>query len=265
MMPQFDEIQRRGLAVRTVAEDGALAPRIGALSDSIWPRFVVEAHTPRDHPYPADWPGIFARWPQYQFGLLDQDTDELVGAAHALSFAWDGAGADLPDFGWDWAMWQGKQDYLAGATPHTMCALSITVDPRYRGQGLSTLLVSIMRDATARAGFTRLLAPVRPTLKHRYPITPMAVYANWRNQRGEPLDPWMRVHARLGATIAKPCDKSMNLAGSVADWESWAEIPFPTSGAYIFPGLFAPVVIDRESDEGVYVEPNVWMVHDVSA
>ena len=186
MMPLFDEIQRRGLAVRTVAEDGALAPRIGALSDSIWPRFVVEAHTPRNHPYPADWPGIFARWPQYQFGLLDQDTDELVGAAHALSFAWDGAGADLPDFGWDWAMWQGKQDYLAGATPHTMCALSITVDPRYRGQGLSTLLVSIIA-MPRRAGFTPLAPSARPSST----ATPSPPWQSMRTgaTSGEPLDP----------------------------------------------------------------------------
>jgi hypothetical protein len=35
----------------------------------------------------------------------------------------------------------------------------------------------------------------------------------------------------------------------------------PESGVYIVPGALVPIEIDREQDEGVYVEPNVWMVH----
>ena len=36
---------------------------------------------------------------------------------------------------------------------------------------------------------------------------------------------------------------------------------FPETGAYVVPGALVPVEIDRERDEGLYVEPNVWMVH----
>jgi hypothetical protein len=35
----------------------------------------------------------------------------------------------------------------------------------------------------------------------------------------------------------------------------------PESGAYVVSGALVPIEIDRERDEGVYVEPNVWMVH----
>ena len=35
----------------------------------------------------------------------------------------------------------------------------------------------------------------------------------------------------------------------------------PESGAYVVPGALVPVEIDRERDEGVYVEPNICMVH----
>jgi hypothetical protein len=35
----------------------------------------------------------------------------------------------------------------------------------------------------------------------------------------------------------------------------------PESGTYVVPGALVPIEIDRERDEGVYVEPNVWMVH----
>ena len=36
---------------------------------------------------------------------------------------------------------------------------------------------------------------------------------------------------------------------------------FPDSGSYVVPGALVPVEIDLERDEGLYREPNVWMVH----
>jgi hypothetical protein len=36
---------------------------------------------------------------------------------------------------------------------------------------------------------------------------------------------------------------------------------FPETGADVVPGALVPVEIDRERDEGLCVEPNVWMVH----
>ena len=36
---------------------------------------------------------------------------------------------------------------------------------------------------------------------------------------------------------------------------------FPESGDYIVPDALAPVSIDREANEGVYLEPAIWMLH----
>jgi hypothetical protein len=49
----------------------------------------------------------------------------------------------------------------------------------------------------------------------------------------------------------------------VAEWEEWTGMAFPESGDYVVPGALVPVQIDRERDEGRYVEPNVWMRHAV--
>jgi hypothetical protein len=38
---------------------------------------------------------------------------------------------------------------------------------------------------------------------------------------------------------------------------------FPQSGEYIIPGALSPIEVNVETDEGVYVEPNVWIVHEV--
>jgi len=40
---------------------------------------------------------------------------------------------------------------------------------------------------------------------------------------------------------------------------------FPETGRYVVPGALEPVAIDREYDQGLYVEPNLWMLHGVAA
>jgi hypothetical protein len=40
-------------------------------------------------------------------------------------------------------------------------------------------------------------------------------------------------------------------------------LSFPDSGPYVIPLATQPVVIDRERDEGIYHDQNVWMVHDL--
>jgi len=89
----------------------------------------------------------------------------------------------------------------------------------------------------------------------------MERYIGWRRPDGTHLDPWLRTHERLGAEIVKVAPESSRVPGSVAEWEEWAQLTFPETGAYVVRGALVPVEIDRERDEGLYVEPNVWMVH----
>ena len=56
----------------------------------------------------------------------------------------------------------------------------------------------------------------------------------------------------------------MVISGTVAEWEEWTGMAFPESGDYVVPSALVPVQIDRERDEGRYIEPNVWMRHDVA-
>lgn len=254
-----------GYTLRTVAEDPELVARAQDLVDTVWPRFVTETGPPAGHDMPVDWMGINRRWPQLQFALLEPETDALVVTANMLMLAWDGDAADLPNTGWNWAMYQGALDHAAGATPGIACALSVTVDPAHQGHGLSRLAIQVMRMFAGEAGVTRLIAPVRPTWKARYPITPIADYCRWMNGDGLPFDPWLRVHVRLGATIVKPCERSMLMAGSVAEWEEWLRLTLPASGDYVAPGLLAPLHVDRARDACLYVEPNVWVEHRLSS
>ena len=42
------------------------------------------------------------------------------------------------------------------------------------------------------AGLDRVIAPARPSLKTRYPLTPMENFARWNRGDGLHLDPWVR-------------------------------------------------------------------------
>jgi hypothetical protein len=64
-------------------------------------------------------------------------------------------------------------------------------------------MIERMREIGHAHGLDTLIAPVRPTLKHRYPLTPIERYITWRRPDGTDLDPWLRTHERLGAELAR--------------------------------------------------------------
>ena len=118
-----------------------------------------------------------------------------------------------------------------------------------------------MRCATPRAsgGLRGVLAPVRPTLKERYPLIPIERYVTWRRDDGAHFDPWIRLHERVGGEILAPAPRSMVIEAPVADWEDWTAMRFPADGTYIVPGMLAPLEV--RDGVGVHVEPNVWLRH----
>jgi hypothetical protein len=124
-------------------------------------------------------------------------------------------------------------------------------------------MVQAMRAIGQAKGFKYLVAPVRPNQKSQYPLIRIDDYIEWTNEEGLPFDAWLRVHAHAGAKIIKPCHEAMNIRGTRAEWQEWTGLKFPQSGAYYIPGALNPVEINLEKDEGVYIEPNVWMVHEL--
>jgi hypothetical protein len=221
-----------------------------------WPEFMLHDPVANQH-----WGNLYHRFPEFQFALVQPGTEDVVAVGASIPLAWDGHPRDLPDEGWDWALAQGFKDDAAGRTPKVQCALAITIPKPHRGKGLSAYAVRTMKAIGEANGLDRLLVPARPILKSRYPLTPMERYVQWCNDQGQPFDPWMRVHTRLGAEIVKVCPRSMCITGTVADWEGWTGMCFPESGTYIVPEALVPVEIDRDTDQGTYVEPNVWMWH----
>ena len=200
------------------------------------------------------WDRQYEEYPDLQLYLVD-DEDRLVAESNAVPIPF-GPG-ELPDDGWDAAL----ERAFAGEPAQAVSAIAITIGVEERGRGLSKVMLAGMREVVAARGLADLVAPVRPSEKHRYPLTPMGRYVEWRRDDGKLVDAWLRTHEQAGATLVSVAPMSMRISGSVADWESWTGLRFPDTGMYVVPGALVPVEIDRERDEGVYVEPNVWMHH----
>jgi GNAT superfamily N-acetyltransferase len=239
--------------VASYLERPDLADRTGEIDD-VWPEFVHHARLNRH------WHRLREDYLDFQLVLYDVDRDRLLGRGHAIPFPWDGRSEDLPD-GVEGVFDRVFEDGARPAT--TLSAVAAVLDPRFQGRGLSGLVIEGMRAAAARHGLDALVAPVRPTLKSRYPLAPMERYLTWRRADGELLDPWLRVHERLGAEILGVCPGSLIVEGTVAEWEEWTAMAFPDSGRYVVEEALVPVEINRAADLGRYVEPNVWMRHSV--
>lgn len=201
----------------------------------------------------AFWGRLTTERPDFQFHVIGDD-DHVLARARSVPVRWDGSVEDLPA-GIDGAIARGFDEGGANA----LCALVIMIPRNLQGRGLSSVAAAAMGEVALRQGLNALIAPVRPSLKERYPLVSIERYAQWRRNDGLLFDPWMRVHERLGATVLKTETRSLRITGTVAEWEGWTQMAFPESGDFWFPGGLAPVQIDRPGDSGSYWEPNVWM------
>ena len=235
--------------VRYADRPDLLERRFEELTRPTFPAYMNE-----NEPGNLYWSRLYTDFPDFQVALVDGD--ELLAEAHAIPLPWDGSLEDLPA-GWD-------EGFVRGMTsdrPHdALMAIAISVAPSQQGRQLSSRMIGSFTDNARQAGLENgVIAPVRPTWKERYPLIPMERYARWTRDDLLPFDPWLRVHARLGAELLEVCPASMRIEGGVGEWEDWTGLAFPDDGDYLVPGALVPVCV--EDGRGIYVEPNVWMRH----
>jgi hypothetical protein len=109
-----------------------------------------------------------------------------------------------------------------------------------------------------------LLAPIRPTEKFRYPLASLESYGGQHRADGLPVDPWQRVHARLGVVPVSIEDAWLSVAATADEWSAWTGITMTSSGRYVVPDALVPVHMDAESGVGHYVEPHLWMRYRIA-
>lgn len=243
-----------GTTPYTAAERPDLWER-GIASADVWPEYNLHGDVLNQW-----WGHLDEELADFQFVLYDDEADAVVAEGHTGPLWWDGDDATLPP-GIDAALEQVFARARAGEPVNTLCALAAETPRTGRARGMAEQILGAMSELARRHGLERVIAPVRPSAKHLYPLAPIERYVTWRRPDGQLLDPWMRVHERLGARVSTPLPESLRITGTVAEWESWTQMAFPESGTYVFPEGLATLDVDREADRGGYWEPNVWMIH----
>jgi GNAT superfamily N-acetyltransferase len=240
------------MSVRVVSaaeEQLSRHPSFAGIHD-VWPAFMFHDAVVNEH-----WDDLYVYRPEFQFYVYDDAVDRVLAEGNAVPVVWDGT---VEPGGVDWAI----PHVRSNATPTTLCALQAMVHRDAQGRGLSRLILETMIGLTREHALDCLIAPVRPTLKARYPLAPMGRFVEWRRDDGLLLDPWLRTHERLGAEVLGIAAESMHIEGAASQWEEWTGMVFPDDGDYVVPGALLPVRVAE--GRGLYVEPNVWMRHSVS-
>ena len=198
-----------GLRIFTLAERPDLESKVRSLPDT-FPEFMH--HDAAVNRY---WNALFADFAGFQIAVCDGG-DEIVAAGHCIPVAWDGTIEGLPG-GLDEVLERGVEDLKRERAPTVVSALLALVPHAHRGRGLSIVVLTSMKTVATEHGLEALIAPVRPTLKERYPLTPMGRYVRWERADGLPFDPWLRVHRRLGAQFLRVAPRSMVIEGTISE------------------------------------------------
>jgi len=269
------------LVVQTLAERPDLGRAGWRTLDAAWPAFMHLAPTGVLY-YGAVGPGAVSHGavshgavscgiPAFAehmlLGVLDTDRDVVVARAATVPFrlgtGQDGEPTPLPDDGSDEVVRWAATDVITGQRPDAVASLEVVVRQDLRRRGLGAQLITAMKNNARRLGITTFVSPVRPVEKHRRPHTSMAEYVSWIRADGLPADPWLRAHARLGGRIVGNAPASTVIALPLAAWRRATGLPFDRSGAVVVPGALLPVHCSVEHDHAVYVEPAVWMRHEL--
>ncbi len=240
----------------TLRQRPDLEEQVHRLNGESWPTFLL--HSDMTH-----WGSLFEDFADHQI-LFCEPADTPIAVGLTVPFVWDGTIDDLPP------TLAGLMDGAIDAnrnrsTPNALSALAALVEASHQRRGLSAEILRAMRSLAEDRAIRSFVAPVRPTLKSAYPLTPFERYVGWKRDDGAPFDPWLRVHHRLGAEPLKVMPGSLIVAGRISEWEEWTGMSFPESGPYVVPGALQPVRMELERDEGRYEDPNIWMRHPVAS
>ena len=204
------------------------------------------------------WSLVYAEFPEYQLALRDRLSDQHLAHANAVPLVWDGSYTGLPRTAVEMVE-LALHHKRRGLRPTAVGALQAVVHPEHQRSGKSTLILGALASQAAAYGSDALFAPIRPTQKARYPLARLDSYIAWVRADGQAVDPWQRVHVRLGATPAGVVDRWLTVRARPAEWEQWTGLVFPVTGSYVVPNALVPLQIDLQQNVGTYVEPHLWM------
>ena len=166
-----------GLELVRLCDDGGDPAALDAVSHAVWPEFLF--HTAA---IDRGWQRLLERFPDCQLAIRDSASGTLVGVANTVPFRLGGGDLAERQDGWDGVLAAATAD--DAPAPDTLSALGVVILPDHRRPGAADFVLEAMKALARERGFSELVAPVRPTLKHRYPLIDFERYVVWRRPDG---------------------------------------------------------------------------------
>jgi hypothetical protein len=248
-MPALDS----GLTVEPMRARERPAAELEALFTGGWPAFI--GADPAAEQY---LPTVRSTFGDLEVAVLQHGV--LMAAGWGVPIAWDSTAADLPS-GYSESLARAVTGRDTGLQPNTFVICAAQVRSDGVRSGLAKAVLQGLIDTAEADQLPRVIAPLRPTLKHRYPLTPIEDYVTWTRADGSAFDPWLRSHQRMGATVLGTSPASQTFTGTVQQWEEWAAIALPGDGSYVIHDALSPLQIDHGADTGTCTEPAIWVQH----
>ena len=207
------------------------------------------------------WEKMIDYYREYQLLLLYND--KVVSVFNCMPMNLDIPDEELPEEAFNWGLEKGIEDFESGKEINAALGVQIIIPSEYQGKGISSITVGEIKKMCVKMGIKKLIIPIRPTLKSKYPLNDIDNYIKWKNEEGLPFDPWLRVHVKQKGKIIRTCKKAVEIKGTIKQWETWTKMKFPESGLYVVEGALCPVKINTENNLGIYIEPNVWVTYEI--
>lgn len=243
------------IEIKTLEEQPELKQDLLKINKTAWPEFLLHWKCPK-------WKHLFTTFADYQ--LLFLNKGQLAAFGHTIPVRGDVSNKTQSD-AMRIIIEQAVQNKIKGMKPNILIALAAVVADNHRDKGLSFEIVKAMKKLAAKRHLSLLLVPVRPTLKYKYPLIPLAEYVEWKRDDGLPFDPWLRVHKKLGGKKFKISLEFMKITGTGQEWEEWTGLKISGKGEFIVPGALNPVKIECENDFGIYYDPCVWVKYEIGS
>ncbi|MDM1377962.1 hypothetical protein [Myroides marinus] len=208
------------------------------------------------------WPHIYQAFPNTQFFVFCDNTLAAVINCVPL-YLTKGELNSLSDDGWRWALEKAFTDRDRGNNPNAMCCLSIKTSREFNQQELFQFIIKHLKNSASITHYPVILCPVRPKMKQYYPLQDINNYAQWINNYGLPYDSNIRMHVKNGAVIKKTCNKSLQIEGTVSQWEMWTGFTFQTTGEYTLNRALSTLKVNVELNKAYYNDPHIWMLYNV--
>ena len=185
---------------------------------------------------------------------------KVIATIDGQPMDWDGDSDSLPLGGWTALVLRARDGF--SEQPNWAFAVGASILPEFQSAGVAGPLLIALRDQALSLGYFGLVAPVRPTKRATMPQLDISQYRDVRLSDGRHVDPWVRIHEKVGGRIIGCCEDSAVFGGTREQWEEWSKRRLPDDGDILIPG--AQGWLEMISGYGVLREDSLWVLHDGS-